>query len=86
LEYGLVGMVALGRWLDLMIFEVFSNLWFYDSKFKVDKRLALGEEFSKNLHNPRAVGGAEKPRFTCPPVITIYVCYVLASVSVKQQH
>jgi len=29
--YVLVGMVVLGRWLDLMILEVFSNLWFYDS-------------------------------------------------------
>ena len=29
--YGLVGMVVLGGWLDLMIFEVFSSLWFYDS-------------------------------------------------------
>jgi len=27
--YGLVGMVVLGGWLDLMILEVFSNLWFY---------------------------------------------------------
>jgi len=26
--YGLVGMVALGEWLDLMILEVSSNLWF----------------------------------------------------------
>ena len=24
-------MVVLGGWLDLMILEVFSNLWFYDS-------------------------------------------------------
>ena len=24
-------MVLLGGWLDLMILEVFSNLWFYDS-------------------------------------------------------
>ena len=24
-------MVVLGWWLDLMILEVFSNLWFYDS-------------------------------------------------------
>ena len=31
LGYGLVGMVVLGWWLDLMILEVFSNLWFYDS-------------------------------------------------------
>ena len=29
--YGLVGMVLLDGWLDLMILEVFSNLWFYDS-------------------------------------------------------
>jgi len=29
--YGLVGMVVLGGWLDSMILEVFSNLWFYDS-------------------------------------------------------
>ena len=28
--HGLVGMVVLGWWLDLMILEVFSNLWFYD--------------------------------------------------------
>jgi len=28
--YGLVGMVVLGGWLDLMISEVFSSLWFYD--------------------------------------------------------
>jgi len=28
---GLAGMVVLGRRLDLMILEVFSNLWFYDS-------------------------------------------------------
>ena len=28
--YVLVGVVLLGWWLDLMIFEVFSNLWFYD--------------------------------------------------------
>jgi len=27
-----VGRVVLGGWLDLMILEVFSNLWFYDSK------------------------------------------------------
>jgi len=26
LGYGLVGMVVLGGWLDLMILEVFSNL------------------------------------------------------------
>jgi len=26
--YGLVGMMVLGGWLDLMILEVFSNLWF----------------------------------------------------------
>jgi len=26
--YGLVGMVVLGGWLDLMALEVFSNLWF----------------------------------------------------------
>jgi len=26
----LVGMVLLGGWLDLMILEVFSNLWFCD--------------------------------------------------------
>ena len=31
LGYGLVGMVGLGGWLDFMILEVFSNLWFYDS-------------------------------------------------------
>ena len=31
LAYGLVGMVVLGGWLDFMILEVFSNLWFYDS-------------------------------------------------------
>jgi len=31
LGYGLVGIVLLGGWLDLMILEVFSNLWFYDS-------------------------------------------------------
>ena len=30
-EYGLVGMVVLGGWLYLMIFEFCSNLWFYDS-------------------------------------------------------
>jgi len=30
LGYGLVGMVVLGGRLDLMILEVFSNLWFYD--------------------------------------------------------
>ena len=29
--YGLVGMVVLGGWLDSMILEVFSSLWFYDS-------------------------------------------------------
>ena len=29
--YGLVGMVLLGGWLHLMILEVFSNLWIYDS-------------------------------------------------------
>jgi len=29
--YGLVRVVVLGRWLDLMIVEVFSNLCFYDS-------------------------------------------------------
>ena len=29
--YDLVGMVVLGGWLDLMILEVFSNLWFYES-------------------------------------------------------
>ena len=29
--YGLVGLVLLGWWLDFMILEVFSNLWFYDS-------------------------------------------------------
>ena len=29
--YGLVDMVMLGCQLDLMILEVFSNLWFYDS-------------------------------------------------------
>jgi len=29
--HGLVDMVLLGGWLDLMILEVFSNLWFYDS-------------------------------------------------------
>jgi len=28
---GLVGMVVLGGWLDLMILVVFSNLRFYDS-------------------------------------------------------
>jgi len=28
--YGLVGVMVLGGWLDLMILEVFSNLWFYD--------------------------------------------------------
>ena len=26
LRYGLVGLVVLGRWLDLVIFKVFSNL------------------------------------------------------------
>ena len=31
LGYGLVGMVVLGGWLDLMILEVFSKLSFYDS-------------------------------------------------------
>jgi len=31
--YGLVGMVVLGGWLDLMILEVFSNL-FYDFIFR----------------------------------------------------
>jgi len=31
LGHGLAGMVVLGWWLDLMISEVFSNLWFYDS-------------------------------------------------------
>jgi len=31
--YGLVGMVVLGGWLDLMILEVFFNLCFYDSIF-----------------------------------------------------
>jgi len=30
-EHGLAGMVVLGWQLDLMILEVFSNLWFYDS-------------------------------------------------------
>ena len=29
--HGLVGMELLGRWLDFMVLEVFSNLWFYDS-------------------------------------------------------
>jgi len=24
-------MELLGRWLDFMVLEVFSNLWFYDS-------------------------------------------------------
>ena len=31
LVYGLAGMVVLGEWLDLMILEVFSNLWLYDN-------------------------------------------------------
>jgi len=31
LGHGLVGMVLLGGWLDLMILEVFSNLGLYDS-------------------------------------------------------
>jgi len=31
LGYGVVGMVVLGGWLDSMILEVFSNLWFYDT-------------------------------------------------------
>ena len=26
-----VGMVLLGGWLDLIILEIFSNLWFCDS-------------------------------------------------------
>jgi len=30
--YGLVGMTVLGRWLELMILEVFPNLWFYDQR------------------------------------------------------
>jgi len=25
------GMMLLGGWLDLVILEVYSNLWFYDS-------------------------------------------------------
>jgi len=29
--HGLADMVGLGGWLDLMILEDFSNLWFYDS-------------------------------------------------------
>jgi len=29
-------MVVLGRWLDLMILEVFSSLCFYDSVFNLD--------------------------------------------------
>jgi len=29
--HGLVGMVVLDGWLDLMILEVFSSLWFCDS-------------------------------------------------------
>ena len=29
-EQGLVGLVVLGWWWDLMILEVFSDLWFYD--------------------------------------------------------
>jgi len=29
LGHGLVGTVVLGWWLDLMILEVFSNLWLY---------------------------------------------------------
>ena len=29
--YDLVGLVVLGGWLDLVILEVFCNLWFYDS-------------------------------------------------------
>ena len=28
--YGLVGMVVLGGWLDSVMLEVFSNLWFYE--------------------------------------------------------
>jgi len=28
--YGLVGREVLGGWLDLMILEIFSNLWFHD--------------------------------------------------------
>ena len=39
--YGLVGMVVLGWWLDLMILEVFSNLWFYEEQNKYSARTEL---------------------------------------------
>jgi len=29
---GLVGMVVVGGWFNSMILEIFSSLWFYDSK------------------------------------------------------
>jgi len=37
--HGLAGMVVLGGWLDSMVLEVFSNLWFYDSKAPPKRRL-----------------------------------------------
>jgi len=42
--YGLVGMVVLAGWLDLMILEVFSNLWFYDYMIN-SKPPALRQKF-----------------------------------------
>ena len=42
--YGLIGMVVLGWQLDLMILEVFSNLWFYDS-VKGQCDIAKAKEF-----------------------------------------
>jgi len=33
--YDLVGVVVLGGWLDLVILEVLSNLWFYDLILKL---------------------------------------------------
>jgi len=36
--HGLVAMVVLGGWLDLMVLEVFSSLWFYDWGRALGKR------------------------------------------------
>ena len=39
--------MLLGEWLDFMILEVFSNLWFYDST----QNFAGGQDGSKILNN-----------------------------------
>ena len=42
-------MVVLGGWVESMILEVFSNLWFYDSKYS--RQFATENQFSHTVCN-----------------------------------